>query len=150
MSTEQLKQLDFLLGHNEYVGRPPAGGGEPARMTWHGSPSLNGKYVDVAVSFAGGGIGRWTFGWNPLDEEFDVYYVADSGSQGAGTSPGWVEGEFTVTGRYTVVELGRHKTVRDVFRIVDESTVVADSYVRNQDDDAWIKIDVYTGRRAGA
>jgi hypothetical protein len=143
----QLHDLDFLLGQHQCVGETPADGAAPTVMDMYGEPTLGGHYYNVDVSWPGTMSGRWTFGWNPLDQEFNIYYIGDSGTQGTATSAGWQDGEFTVTGSYTVVEAGGHRTVRDVFRKVGDGHFVIRSSVRSQDDDSWIPFDVFDCHR---
>lgn len=146
---EQLRQLDFLLGHVECVGRPRPDGAPPTVMRMHGVPTLGGHCYQVDVTWPGAAAGRWTFGWNPVDGEFGVHYVADSGSRGTGSSPGWRDGELVVTGHYAVAELGAHRYVRDVFRRLDDDRFVSDSSVRATPDEEWRPLDIYECRRVG-
>ncbi|GIM86666.1 DUF1579 family protein [Salinispora arenicola] len=143
----QLRALDFLLGHTRCVGETPADGSAPTVMHMYGELTLGGHYLNVDVAWPGTMSGRWIFGWNPIDELINVYYVADSGTQGTATSAGWQDGELTVTGSYAVVEVGGHRMVRDVFRRVDDGHFVINSFVRSSDDERWTPLDVYDCHR---
>ncbi|GAA1306585.1 hypothetical protein [Saccharothrix xinjiangensis] len=146
---EQLRALDFLLGHNECVGRPRPDGSPPTVMHMHGTPALGGSHLQVDVTWPGTMAGRWTFGWNPVDGELGVHYIADSGSRGSGSSPGWRDGELVVTGHYAVVELNAHRYVRDVFHRIDDDHFVSRSYARATPEEEWRPIDVFECHRVG-
>lgn len=146
----ELSSLDFLLGHHRCVGTPPADGSPATVMYMHGEPTLGGHYYNVNFFWPGAMAGRWIFGWNPLDGEYNIYYLADSGSQGTAVSAGWADGEFTITGSYTVVERKAHKTVRDVFTVVSDEHFTTRSFVRSEAGDAWIQIDVFDAHRITA
>lgn len=144
---EQLHQLDFLLGSIECIGRQSPDGSERTVMHMHGEPTLGGHYYNVDLSWPGTMEGRWIFGWNPLDAEFNVYYIANSGSQGTATSPGWKNGKFVVTGSYAVLERNAQRVVRDVFSMGDDGHFVVHTFVWPEVGDEWKLIDVLDCQR---
>ncbi|NLU76576.1 DUF1579 family protein [Streptomyces sp. HNM0575] len=148
--SERMRELDFLLGHHRCVGRAPEDGSAPTVMYMHGRPTLGGHYYNVDFTWPGVMSGRWIFGWNPVDEEYNVYYLADSGTQGTAASAGWSGDEFQITGEYSVAEMNAHRAVRDVFSRGDESQFVTHSYVRSEEDGRWILLDVFEAHRITA
>jgi hypothetical protein len=145
--SEELHQLDFLMGLNRCVGQQPADGSEATVMLMDGAPTLGGHYLNVEVSWPGTMTARWIFGWNKVDLKFNVYFIADSGSQGTATSAGWQDGQFVVTGLYAVAEQGAHRVVRDIFTKVDDDHFVSHSSVKSEADDTWISIDTFDCHR---
>jgi hypothetical protein len=143
----QMRELDFLLGRHRCVGRLPADGSPATVMYMHGEPTLDGHYYNVDFSWPGIMAGRWILGWNPLDGEYNVYFISDSGTQGTAASAGWVDGNLAITGDYTVVEKNAHRRLRDVFTRVCDGVFTVHSLVQAEADDAWVCLDVYEARR---
>jgi hypothetical protein len=143
----QMGELDFLLGHHRCVGRTSPEGSAATVMYLSGQPTLGGHYYNVDIYWPGVMAGRWVFGWNPLDQEYNIYYLSDSGTQGVAVSAGWQDGEFAVSGAYTVVEQNAHKKVKDVFTKTADGTFTVHSFVWSEKDDVWRPIDVFQAHR---
>lgn len=139
---EQLSQLDFLRGSVECVGKPhvPEGHEEPDPIVLltTTSPTLAGHYLQMDVVWPGTLAGRWTFGWNPVDNEFITYYIADSGSHGTATSPGWEDGKLVFTGSYTIAGENSHPVMKDVFIPIDDDHFVIEESA--QMDGQWVPL----------
>ncbi|MFI0408233.1 hypothetical protein [Actinomadura sp. 3N508] len=146
---EQLRQLDFLLGSIECIGEPQAPevseSGEPIVLLTDAAPTLAGHFLQMDVVWPGTLAGRWLFGWNPVDANFISYYIADSGSHGSATSPGWEDGRLTFTGGYTIAVENTHPVMRDVFIPIDDDHFVIEESA--EVDGQWIPLVTFSCTR---
>jgi hypothetical protein len=142
---EQLKQLDFLRGSVECLGESHVEGMDPMVLLTEAGPTLAGHYLQMDVTWPNTLIGRWLFGWNPVDSMFITYYIADTGSHGSATSPGWEDGKLVFTGSYTIAVENTHPVMKDVFTLIDEDHFLIEEYM--EVDGQWVPLVTFTCRR---
>lgn len=142
---DQLKQLDFLRGSVECVSEAQVEGMGPVVLLTEAGPTLAGHFLQMDVTWPGTLIGRWLFGWNPVDSMFISYYIADTGSHGSATSRGWEDGKLVFTGSYTIAGDNTHPVMKDVFTLVDEDHFLIEESM--EVDGEWVPLVNFICRR---
>ncbi|UUU36197.1 NlmOI [Streptomyces sp. CA-210063] len=117
----EMAQLDFILGDfriaytnltTEQVSTGEA--------TCSARPLADGRFYEWTQNIPVPGIvATWLLGWSDVDKSFACFYYDDWGHHGTFTSPGWVDGHFTITGDSAVFG-GRHRFVDD-FTVIDDN-----------------------------
>jgi hypothetical protein len=123
----QMTEFNFLLGTFKCT-VPDSEGLKDIETT---RKIFNGEYYQQTATLyipgEGTVAGIWTIGWDPVNHHFSAQYYDNVGNSGAGTSPGWQDGNLRILGNYVIVDIsggisgvgaGLHETGEDDFQVV--------------------------------